>query len=65
MGKVSDGCQQTLRIETPYWREAPECSKTAKFIWKSSLRGKLRLCRRHAKAIGLENCKPLTNGENR
>lgn len=59
MSKADWYCQQTLRVETLYWQEKPECGKTAKFIWKSDLRGKLRLCRRHAKAVGLEHCKPL------
>jgi hypothetical protein len=53
-------CQQILRVETPYWREAPECRAVAAFTWQSPLRGLLRLCRRHAKVIGLDKCGPIS-----
>lgn len=56
---MEGNCQQTLRGWTPYWQEKPECGKPARFTWVSDLRGKVRLCRRHAKSVGLENCEPL------
>lgn len=53
------GCQQILRVETLYWQQVPERGRAAGFTWVSDLRGRIRLCRRHAKQIGLENCQPI------
>lgn len=54
-------CKQTLSGWRPYWQHGNdnECGKKAHWLWKSSLRGELPLCTRHAKAVGLNKCKPL------
>lgn len=52
-------CQQYLRGFVPYWRETPVCGKPARWVWTSNLRGPVCLCTRHARAVGLEKCRPL------
>jgi hypothetical protein len=54
-----DGCQEILQVERLYWQSPIECGKRARFTWKSRLRGKLRLCLRHARRVGLARCKEL------
>jgi len=51
-------CKQTLAGWRPYWQhgQGNECGKRAHWMWKSSLRGKVPLCTRHAKAVGIETC---------
>lgn len=60
-GSAAARCKQTLSGWRPYWQHGQdnECGKKAHWLWKSSLRGELPLCTRHAKAVGLDKCKPL------
>lgn len=59
--KAAKTCQQTLQGWVPYWEIELDrtCGLPAHFTWVSSLRGKLFLCRRHAKSVGLDKCAPI------
>lgn len=66
-GRPKAKCEQGLTGYVSYWNRDNDhrCGNVARYEWLSSLRGGMKLCTRHAKAVGLKNCKPLKAREKR